>query len=190
MASEWLNSVIVRLVTKKNATGGDDGGGLPSSPVTSNDQEDKHLSTTDGVTVVDGGMLDRSHRGEEDYNINEDFSGGSGGINDDDDDDVGCSDSSPQVFTRRDKFSGGIVIDLEVDTNMANMIKQAMNFANIQRQSHAKNGGGMKERVGSGDGSWELLVKFPIVSVIFQQGINEQQAVCNAISHKALLFQV
>jgi len=57
--------------------------------------------------------------------------------------------------------------------------------------SREEEGSATTELVGGGNSSeWELLASLPLVGVVFQQGINEQQAVCNALgSHAAQHLQ-
>ena len=116
---------------------------------------------------------------------------------------VGSSQSRPGVWCRR-ASDGGLVVDLEVDAPVAVALDSAAAVAAADGAAAgaASPEGGRApgdawfaapgrtdalradDGVEAGDGSWALAGTGPaglvLVGVLFQQGINEQQAVANA----------
>jgi inositol polyphosphate-4-phosphatase len=93
------------------------------------------------------------------------------------------SPSRPCVWARRLSVSGLIVVDLEVDDAVGDVLKWAM--ATSGSGAFAKD----SQDVGASDGNWVVLAQVSLIGVVFQQGINEQQAVSNAIGNAAHLLQ-
>jgi len=229
VASEWLNSVTVRLIAKKKTTTPTNGTDKGTDKIIENNNDETHDEN-----------IEKEEETEEEEDDEED---------DDDEElssDVGSSDSTPCVFTRRNKKTGGLVIDLEIDEQMTAVVIEALKFSQLngsyhppssslssrsasssnpampkrrvssqrsfqdienelsspsspssrpsslsssKSQQRKHSSAFIPDRIGAGDSTWCLIASFPIISVLFQQGINEQQAVSNAISAKALLFQ-
>jgi inositol polyphosphate-4-phosphatase len=103
------------------------------------------------------------------------------------------NNTTPSVTTSPIKnINSNISFDKQMDEYTENKKNISSKKIKHNHHHHSKSGrhhNRSVDHVGAGDGTWTVIANFPIVSVLFQQGINEQQAVCNAISTKALLFQ-
>lgn len=89
-----------------------------------------------------------------------------------------------KVWARRLLGSRSLVILLEVDDAVGEFLQWAASLS-----GNAKDGVRDLEDVEPSDGDWDVVVELSLVGVVFQQGINEQQAMSNAMGNTAHAFQ-
>jgi len=109
------------------------------------------------------------------------------------------SNDFPGTWVRRHRSSGGLVVDIEVFDTVAKVVYWGTGAGQLKGGGGGGGGGGGSGGletdadpilIGGGDGTaWVLLATIPLVSVVFQQGINEQQVVSNALDAGALALQ-
>jgi len=110
---------------------------------------------------------------------------GSGAAEDTSADTSSSSSSQPKVWARRLRDSRTLVLLLEVDEAVSDFLQWAATLSDSADAQALED----LDNVEASDESWEVVAQLSLVGVVFQQGINEQQAMSNAMGNAARAFQ-